>query len=143
MSGRRHKILNLLIESSNLIIVKICFKAYWHWTCIQNKLAYKVSSILSYLFVSRCKKTKMFQGFYPPEPRPRLQHEPAEELTALHDPHLHFTTFENSIFVKKWTLVKLLARSNVNEVIRVVFFCFFFTKRFYPYKKHKKDKKHK
>ena len=64
----------------------------------------------------------MFQGFYPPEPRPRLQHEPAEELTALRNPHLHFTTFENSIFVKKWTLVKLLARSNVNEVIRVVFF---------------------
>ena len=51
MSCRQHKILNLLIEFSNSIFIKICFKAYWCGTCIQNKLAYKVSSILSYLFV--------------------------------------------------------------------------------------------
>ena len=90
---------------------------------------------------SRCKKTKIFQGFYPPEPQPRLQHEPAEELTALRDPHLHFTTFENSIFVKKWTLVKLLARSNVNEVIRVGFFCFFFHKKILHVQKAQKGQK--
>ena len=48
MSGRRHKKLNLLIEFS--IFIKFYFKAYWRLTCIQNKLAYYVSSILSYLF---------------------------------------------------------------------------------------------
>ena len=48
MSGRRHKKLILLIEFS--IFIKFYFKAYWRWICIQNKLAYYVSSILSYLF---------------------------------------------------------------------------------------------
>ena len=48
MSGRRHKKLNLLIEFS--IFIKFYFKAYWRWICIQNKLAYYVSSTLSYLF---------------------------------------------------------------------------------------------
>ena len=69
MSGRWYKILNLRTEFSNSIFIKICFKAYWRWTCIQNKLAFKVSSILSYFFVlSRSKKIKTFQGFYHPSP---------------------------------------------------------------------------
>ena len=38
----------------------------------------------------------MFQGFYPSEPSPRRHHELVAELTAPRDPHLHFTTFENS-----------------------------------------------
>ena len=42
-----------------------------------------------------------------PEPPPQLRHEPVAELTASLDPHLHFTTFENSIFDQKRTLVKL------------------------------------
>ena len=51
----------------------------------------------------------MFQGFYPSEHSPGRRHELVEELTAPQDPHVHFTTFERSIFVQKRTLVKLLA----------------------------------
>ena len=57
---------------------------------------------------SRCKKIKIFQELYLPEPTPELRQDPVEEFTALWDPHMHFTTFENSIFFKKQTLVKLL-----------------------------------
>ena len=42
---------------------------------------------------------------------PSLNYElypPSPDLAAPQNPHLHFTTFENSIFVQKWTLVKLL-----------------------------------
>ena len=39
MSGRQHKKLSLLIEFSNSILIKFYFKAYWRWTCIQNRLA--------------------------------------------------------------------------------------------------------
>ena len=49
LSDRRHKKLNLLIEFSNSISLKFYFKANWHWTCIQNKLAYSVFS-LRFLF---------------------------------------------------------------------------------------------
>ena len=42
MSGRRHKKLNLLIKFSDSIFIKFDVKAYLRWTCIQNKLAYKV-----------------------------------------------------------------------------------------------------
>ena len=66
MSGRRHKILNLLIEFSNSIFIKIYFKAYWRWTCIQNKLPYKVYSMLSYLFALQTKI--FFKGFTPLNP---------------------------------------------------------------------------
>ena len=38
MSGRRHKKLNLLFKFSNSIFVKFYIKAYWPWTCIQNRL---------------------------------------------------------------------------------------------------------
>ena len=47
MSVRQHKKLNLLIEFSNSILVKFYFKVCWRRTCIQNKLAYQVSSILN------------------------------------------------------------------------------------------------
>ena len=49
----------------------------------------------------------MFQGFYPSETSPGRRHEPVAELPAPRDPDVHFTTFENSIFVQKRTLVKL------------------------------------
>ena len=39
-----------------------------------------------------------------------LRHEPVPEFTASQDPHLHFTSFENSITVQKPTLVKLLGQ---------------------------------
>ena len=52
MSGRWHKKLNLLTEFSNSIFIKFYSKAYWCLKiCIRNKCAYKVFSILSYLFV--------------------------------------------------------------------------------------------
>ena len=50
----------------------------------------------------------MFQGFYPSEPSPGRHHELVVELTKPRDPHVYFTTFENSIFVQNRTLVKLL-----------------------------------
>ena len=98
---------NLLIEFSNSIFIKFYFKAYWCWTCIQNKSAYYVSSILSCLFPD-VKRPTFFSGPLPPEPPPMILHEPVVELSAPRAPHLHFTTFENSIFVQKRTLVKLL-----------------------------------
>ena len=58
MSGRRHKKLNLLIDFWNSIFMKFYFIAYWHWTCIQNKLAYKFPSILNYFFVPQMWKKK-------------------------------------------------------------------------------------
>ena len=53
------------------------------------------------------KKDQHFSGVLPPKPPPRLCHEPIAELTAPQDTQLHFTTFKNSIFVQKETLVKL------------------------------------
>ena len=52
----------------------------------------------------------MFQGFYSSEPSPRQCHELVAELKAPQDPHIHFTTFKNSIFVQKGTLVNCLAK---------------------------------
>ena len=64
ISGRSLKKLNLLIEFWNSIFIKFYFKACWDWTCIQKKLACKVSFILSYLFVLQMKKIlKYFRGF--------------------------------------------------------------------------------
>ena len=55
MYGRRHKKLNLLNEFPNSVFnfdfLFIYFQAYWRCTSIQNKLACKFCSILSYLFV--------------------------------------------------------------------------------------------
>ena len=56
------------------------------------------------------KKDQNFSGVLPPNPPPRLCHEPVAELTAPQDTHLHFTTFKNSIFVQKGILVKLLGQ---------------------------------
>ena len=53
------------------------------------------------------KRAKCFRGFTCHDPLTGLCHEPFTELTAPPDPHLHFTTLKNSIFVQKWTLVKL------------------------------------
>ena len=49
----------------------------------------------------------MFSIFLPLEPQPQLLHEPAAKTR---DPHVNFTTFENSVFDQKWTLVKLLGK---------------------------------
>ena len=56
---------NLLIEFSNSIFIKFYFKAYWCWTCIQNKSAYYVSSILSCLFPDVKRPTFFFRAFTP------------------------------------------------------------------------------
>ena len=74
---------------------------------------------------SRCKKTKLLQGFNPPELQPRLHHTPVVELTMPGDSHLHFTTLQNSIIVKKWTLVncsdKCLQRSWLTHFMSLVY----------------------
>ena len=62
------------------------------------------------------KRSKFFGGFTP-EPPPRLCHEPAAELTAPQDTHLHFITFKNSNFVQKGTLVKLLGQMLALSII--------------------------
>ena len=53
-------------------------------------------------------KDQTFSGILPPKPPPELSHKPVAKLAAPQDSHLHFTTFENSIFVQKQALVKLL-----------------------------------
>ena len=63
------------------------------------------------------KKRLKFLGGFRPEPLPRLCHEPGAELTAPQDTHLHFTTFKNSIFVQKGTLVKLLGQMLALSII--------------------------
>ena len=67
ISVRQHKTLTLLIQFSNSIFTnlhKFYFQACWHWTCIQNELIDKVSSILSYLFVLQIQKgQKIFRDF--------------------------------------------------------------------------------
>ena len=63
------------------------------------------------------KKDQNFLGVLPPKPPPRLCHEPIGELTAPQDTQLHFTTFKNSIFVQKETLVKLLGQMLALSII--------------------------
>ena len=41
------------------------------------------------------------EGFHPSEPTPGRHHELIAKLTAPRDLHVHFTTFENSIFFQK------------------------------------------
>ena len=48
----------------------------------------------------------MFQGFHPFEPSPGCHYELVAELAAPQDPHIHFTTFKNSIFVQKMDISK-------------------------------------
>ena len=62
------------------------FKAYWSLTCIQNKLAYYVSSILSDLFVLQIYKCQNVSGAWPSEPIPGFCHEPVAGIRAPQDP---------------------------------------------------------
>ena len=71
-----------------------------------NQLTTKFLLFQAIYLSSRCKKTQIFQGFYLSRPSPG-RHELVAELTVPRDLHVHFTTFENSIFVQKRTLVKL------------------------------------
>ena len=57
---------------------------------------------------SRFKKTKVFLELHLTETLRELQHEQVAELAAPRDPQLDFTRFENSIFVWKQALVKVL-----------------------------------
>ena len=56
------------------------------------------------------KKDQKFLGVLPPNHHQGSAMNPVAELTAPQDTHLHFTTFKNSIFVQKGTLVKLLGQ---------------------------------
>ena len=63
------------------------------------------------------KKDQNFLGVLPPELPPKFCHEPVAELTAPQDTHLHFTPSKNSIFVQKFTLVKLLEQMLALSII--------------------------
>ena len=39
------------------------------------------------------------------------------KLTTPRDPYLHFTTFENSVFVQKRTLIKLLGKMHETKIL--------------------------
>ena len=52
------------------------------------------------------KRPKNFSGTLLPEPPAGLHHELVMELTPPQDPNLHFTSFENSIFVQKMDISK-------------------------------------
>ena len=105
MFSRWYKKPNLLIKFSNSIFIKFCLKTYWYWTCIQS-----LSFFYFKLFIcpSDAKKNNFFSGDHPPEPPSGLCHESVLKLRAFWDPHVHFATFEKSIFVQKRTLVKPL-----------------------------------
>ena len=98
----------------------IFFKAFWHWNFVQNTFVYQVSSMLSYFLSFSFKKAKIFHELYPVNPPPRLHYEFIVELTAPWDPHLHFTTFENSILIHKTDISKT-AWINPRSQIWVVF----------------------
>ena len=57
----------------------------------------------------------MFQGIYPSEPSPRRRYVLVAELAVPRDPHLHFTTFENSVFVQKRTFENYLDKCLVSK----------------------------
>ena len=90
--GKYHKKLSVLTEFLNSIFIKFYFKAYWCWTCILGFYYFKL-----FICPPNVRRSK-FLRVLPSEPPPVLHHEP---------PHLHFTTFEHSIIVQKWMLVKL------------------------------------
>ena len=102
MSCRRHKKLNFLIKFSNSIFIKFEVKVYWRWTCVQNKLIYKVSFYFQqFVCVPDVKKTKNVLRFYLTETPRRLRYEHVLELEAPRDPQppltpppqLHFVIF--------------------------------------------------
>ena len=87
MSCRRHKKLNFLIKFSNSIFIKFEVKVYWRWTCVQNKLIYKVSFYFQqFVCVPDVKKTKNVLRFYLTETPRRLRYEHVLELEAPRDP---------------------------------------------------------
>ena len=57
---------NLLIEFSNSISIQLYFKAFWHWTYVQNTLTY-IGSFSFKLFICPpdVKKPKFFRDFTP------------------------------------------------------------------------------
>ena len=107
MLDRQHKKLNVLIELLNSIFIK-CFLKH-----LVVELAFKINNLTKFLlfsatyFSSKCKKVKIFQMLNPLNPHQGSTMNTAE-ITAPCKPQLHFTTFKNSIFVQKQTLVKLL-----------------------------------
>ena len=98
MFGRCYKRLNLSME---FWTQSSFFKAYRLWGCIQYKSSYYVSSILSYLFVLRCKKAKTFQEIYPLN-WSVLPREPFVEIRAPREPPciLHLKT--ESLFKNRY-----------------------------------------
>ena len=75
----------------------------------------KQNSLLGFfyskLFVIQIQKCQNLSEALPPETHQGFNTNPSRtSITAPRDPHLHFTAFQNSICVKKRTLVKLLGQ---------------------------------
>ena len=137
MSVGRLKNLNLLIEFSNSIFIKsllcffyfklfICypdvkrlrfFRGFTPWTATSPHTAQKMKLSIKD-FSSKCdqirRKLRIWSHLLEKSLKENfiflctVSDEPIAELATPRDPHLHFTTFENSIVVQKRTLVNLL-----------------------------------
>ena len=103
MSVRLHKNLDFLMEFSNSVFVKFYFKQFG--VEITFKIHWLTRFHLDFFYLSfRCRKATIFQGLHTVNPPPN--YESIAELTAFWDPHLHLTTFENSILVQKKETIK-------------------------------------
>ena len=120
MSGRRHKKLNLQIEFSNSLFIKFCFKH------IGVKLAFKINLLIRFFVFqaiylsSRCKKTKHFQGVYPPPPEspPGLGHELVAELISPQVPTCILQHSKLNLFSK----MNIIKTACINACMPLIFF---------------------
>ena len=135
MSVRLHKNPDLLMEFSNSVFVKFYFKQFG--VEITFKIHWLTRFHLDFFYLSfGCRKATIFRGLHTLNPPPN--YESIAELTAFWDPHLHLTTFENSILVQKKETIKtawinncILLKSTIFDLqsetnlekSRIYFFC--------------------
>ena len=65
MSVRQYKKLNLLLEFSNSIFIKFYFKAFWHWSYVQNTLTLGFFFYKLFIWPPDVKRPKSFSGLTP------------------------------------------------------------------------------
>ena len=106
----------LVDRTKNAILIKFYFKAYRGSTCIQNKLINRFLLISAIYLYFKYKKAKDFQGLYTLNSHQGSAVNPLWSFQYL-DTSICILqwfrdcwTFENSIFVQKLTLVKLLGQ---------------------------------
>ena len=89
------------LTAQKLNLITFDFKAFWHWNSVQKYVCLLGFFCLKLFICPSDVKRQNLSGALPREPPPRLHYQFIEELTAPWDLYLHFTTFENSIFVSK------------------------------------------